>query len=213
MKKVILFFTILYSLASFSNASPEGDSAAASGLLKEALGNMGRVTSYHALAELAARKHRRAGRPRAHIEGDFGTSLLAYGTLGFDGQQKEVIVIGRDVYTSSDGGKSWSKSTHQGAADLSQVITAPVNPHSKLEEQGEVRVLGTEQIAGTSTTHLRVEAVSPVDVWIIDDVRAGKVIRQIRLTITSDDGMDFDATIIYSDFNKPIEVKAPVISD
>lgn len=212
MKKVILLLTTLHYMTGFSFASPEGGGGA-SGLLKEALGNMGRVTSYHARAELAADKRQKAARPGAHVEGDFGAGLLAYRTLGFDGQQRVVIVIGRDVYTSSDGGRKWYKNTHQGAADLSRVITAPVNPHSKLAEQGEVKILGTEEVAGTSTTHLLVDADSPVDVWVADDGRAGKVIRKIRLTITSDDGIGFDATIIYSDFNKPINIKAPINSN
>ncbi len=95
---------------------------------------------------------------------------------------------------------------------LSQMVTGPVDPSIKLADQGTVKIIGTEDIDGTSATRLLVAAKSPVDVWIADEPRVGKVIRKIRLIITSDEGIDFDTTIIYSDFNKRLDIHAPTIN-
>lgn len=213
MKKVILLVSILQCLVCISLASPGGgNDDGAAGLLREALENMGKVTGYHAKADLALSKHQKSGRAGARIEGDFGVGRLAYTTVGFDGKRTQVIVIRQDVYTLSEGGGNWVKGVKQGSAELSLLVTGPVNPQYKLAEQGEVKIIGREEVDGTPTTHLVVQAASPVDVWVADDPQVGKVVRKIHLISTSDDGMDFDTTVIYSDFNKPIDVKAPTTS-
>ncbi|MDQ3650401.1 MAG: hypothetical protein M3458_09060 [Acidobacteriota bacterium] len=121
-------------------------------------------------------------------------------------------MIGSDTYTTSDGGETWYRNVNRDVAMLSQMVTGPVDPSIKLADQGTVKIIGTEDIDGTSATRLLVAAKSPVDVWIADEPRVGKVIRKIRLIITSDEGIDFDTTIIYSDFNKRLDIHAPTIN-
>ena len=211
MKKVIFLFTLLLCLTSLCHVM--ANDHAATNLLNEALDNMGKVNGYHALADLTINRQNAGSKLKAQIEGDFGVGTSAYTTVGFDGKQTKIIAIGSDAYVTSDGGKTWHKNVNQNAADLSQMVTGPVNPRLKLADQGAVRTIGTEDVAGTSTTHLRVAAKSPVDVWIANDAQAGKVIRKVHLTITSDDGIDFDTTVIYSDFNKQLDIKAPTINN
>lgn len=212
MEKVI-FLTLLLCLASFRHVTASGDNHAAAGLLNEALSNMGKATSYHAKAELTVRNPQDGGSPKAHIEGDFGAGVLAYTVVGFDAKETKIVVIGSDTYATTDGGKTWHKNVNRDVAALSQIIVGPVDPRLKLADQGVVKTIGPENVAGALTTRLQVAAKSPVDVWIADDPRAGKVVRKIRLMTTSDDGIDFDTTVVYGDFNKRLDIKAPPIDN
>lgn len=214
MKKTIFLFTTLLCLTSFCHAMADGGGSdhAVTKLLNEALGNMGKAISYHAKADLTINGRKTGSGLKAHIEGDFGARTSAYTAVGFDGKETKIIVIGSDTYTTSDGGKTWHKNVNRDVAMLSEMVTGPVDPRLKLAEQGVVKVISTEDVDGTSTTRLQVAAKSPVDVWIVNDPQVGKMIRKIRLIITSDDGIDFDATVVYSDFDKQLDIKAPTIS-
>lgn len=213
MKKAIFLFTTLLYLTSFYRGMAEGGDNAAAELLNEALKNMGKATSYYAKADLTIPGRDTGGERKARIEGNFGGNIGAYAVLGFDGKQTKIILIGSDTYTTSDVSATWSKNVNRDVAGLAQMITAAVDPRSKLTDQGAVKVIGTEDVDGTMTTRLQVAAKAPIDVWIVDGPRIGKVIRKIRLVMTSDDGIDFDATIVYSDFNKPLHIKAPTVNN
>lgn len=213
MKKAIFLLTTLLCLASYSHGmADDGSDQTATKLLNEALGSMRKVVSYHAKADLTIDGQKIDNRRKAHIEGDFGAHGGAYTVVGFDGKQTKIIVIGSNTYTTSDGGETWYRNVNRDVAMLSQIVTGPVDPSIKLADQGTVKIIGTEDVDGTSATRLLVAAKSPVDVWIADEPRVGKVIRKIRLIITSDEGIDFDTTIIHSDFNKRLDIHAPTIN-
>jgi hypothetical protein len=172
-------------------------------LLNDALTTMGRATSYHARAEILI------GKQKATIEGDFGVGKVDFTILRFDGKQTKHIIVHADAFISSDNGKTWEKDVNSNGAGLSNLVTAPVSPNLKLADQGPVKIINTEMIEGSSTTHVQVQAQSPVDIWIGDDSKLGKVVRKIHLVASADDTGNLDTTVIYSNFDQPLNIKIP----
>jgi hypothetical protein len=172
-------------------------------MLDSALENMGKLTSYHAVADLLI------GEQKARIDGDFAVGKVAFTVDRVDGGHSKNIVIGRDGWVSSDGGSNWQKDTSEAGLGLSTMVTAPVSPNMGLTTQGSISLVGTEDVDGTPTTHLRVEAKSPVDLWISDEPNVGRVVRRIHLFTTAQDN-DINTTVTYSDFNTPVVIETPM---
>lgn len=200
----LLRCTAVVCLVAFSACTTEKAEAPADGrsMLDAVYRSMGRVYSYHAVAVLEA------DGDRATIEGDFGVDRIRYTMERFDGEEMRVIVAGKVAYVSSGSDTSWSIDTTGGALAMSQLVTGPAGPRLGVTRDQKVVTIGTEQIDGHTTTHLRVERETPVDVWVGIDPKAGAVVHRVRLP--SGAGPGSMATITYSDFNKYIEVHPPI---
>jgi hypothetical protein len=166
-------------------------------LLTAVYRDMGRVFSYHASATLEA------GGDVATIDGDFGVERVRFTMKRFDGLTLKAKITGKDELISSGTDTVWRRDTAGVGVAMSQMITGPVGPRLALSPGDTVSTIGTEEIEGKSTTHLRLQRASPIDIWVGTDPKAGGVVRRIRLETT---GMiPGIATITYSDFNKTWE--------
>lgn len=172
-------------------------------LLAKAMETMGQLTSYHAKALLVISQQ------TANIEGDFGVGVVRFDTKRVDGKFNRSIVVGSNAYVSADGGKTWKNDNPQTPVLLSRLITAPLSVGPKIAT-GPVKEVGKEDIEGVATTHVQVQVKSPVDVWIADDAKLGKVVRKIHIITTADDGV-VDTTVIYSALNQPVNIVAPQV--
>ena len=168
------------------------DSAEPAGLLGDAVTNMSALGSYHAEAVLLI------GEAQAAIGGDFGTEESEFTITQVDGTQVLVRVQGSTAEVSLDGGATYETDTSGSFFGLSQIITQA--PATNLPDQGEVELVGDEEVDGEPTTHVRIAAGSPIDVWIGDDPQVGTVIRQLRAVANAPDIGDFDLSVVFSDF-------------
>ena len=171
------------------------------GLLDAVYKNMGRIYSYHANALLEA------DGGQATIDGDFGVDRVRFTMQRFDGEQMRVLILDKMAYVSVGSDTSWSVDTTGGALAMSQLITGPAGPKLGVTRDQTVISVGTEQIDGYTTTHLRVERTAPIDIWVGIDSSAGPIVRRIRMPSTSTPGGS--ATITYTDFNKDFQISAP----
>ncbi|HXG67402.1 MAG TPA: hypothetical protein VNO70_20020, partial [Blastocatellia bacterium] len=171
-------------------------------LIQETMANMSKVNSYHAKADLILNAQ------KAQVEGDFGYDRVEFVTRNVDGTRTRTIAIEDESYISTDGGKTWQEDPIKGGQVITDLITGPVGPGMRLAERGPYRVVGVEEVEGASTIHIQAGEQEKLDVWIGEDPKLGKVVRKIHLITETEEG-DVDTTVVYSDFNKPVNVQPP----
>lgn len=208
-----LWFATVFAgpaLLSTANANANAGAAAPAAAsvevetLRAALASMAKLTSYHAKAVVLI------GKQKALLEGDWGVGKVGFNLQRMDGKKTTNIVIGSAAFVSSDGGKTWAKEPPDLSVLLSNMVTAPISPAMRLADRGAVKSLGEEMIEGVKTSHLQLQAASPVDIWVADDAKFGKVVRKIHIIIKAEDG-EFDATVIYGAYNQPVQIVAPPV--
>jgi len=167
--------------------------------------SMGKVNSYHARVDLLF------GKNKARIDGDWGESAVAYDIEQPNGKRvKNILTDATHGWVSEDGGKSWTVDPDpQGTARLSLIVSASLVQLAKYGAGKQVKLMGAETVDGTPTTHLQIVDKSPIDIWVADDAKLGKIIRKIHNIVSTEDIGDIDATIVYSAHNQPVVIKPP----
>lgn len=179
------------------------DSAAAVRTMMSGMSGMMNVQSYHAVAELEL------GKQRGRIEGDFGPIRMDFLVNRLDGVKMRHRVIQGTAWRSADSGRSWQRDTINEGVSASMLVLGPVNPKVRLEKEGRPSVVGFDTIAGTEATHVRIAAMSPIDIWIGPEKAGGPtVIRRIRSAFSVNDVSGY-STVTYSAFNAPLSIVPP----
>lgn len=175
-------------------------------LLRTALLNMSRLTSYHVAAEL------RAGAAKPTLEGDLGEGTLSLRGNDGRGNIRQRRVAGGKFYISNDDGKSWAEDTEkQATIMLSNLITGPVSPELKIWEKGEF--VATEVTEGGENLLLVEKPATgkepAAQFWLVKDEKLGAIfIRKASMVIAADDG-EFPITVTYTKLNEPVSITAP----
>lgn len=172
----------------------------AKALLKEAFENSRQATSYHAQTELDIKGN------KAYIEGDFGVGVVSFTVERVDGKQSDHIFANKTSFINP--GNGWAKDPNNLSAQLSLFVTTPLSPNLDAVAQGSVAFVGKEEIEGETTLHLQIQSKYPIDIWVGDDPNLGAVVRKISMTIEDNDN-SYQVTTIYSDYNEPLDIKAP----
>lgn len=179
-------------------------------ILKTALENHAKLTGFHIHAVLKTP----AG--DATLTGSLGQGSLSLDCTDVKGVKKKRLVAGGEFYLSEDDGKTW-KSGDDADRDatllFNNIITAPVQMQAGILE--EKFTAKEEKLDGETVTHIEKPAKgesAAVHFWICKEPKLNNtpLLRKAQLAVSGDD-LEIQATITYSKFTDPVEIKAPEV--
>jgi len=169
--------------------------------LRAALVAMKNATSYRATADLVV------GEQTVQLEGSFGVNQVHIVVHRADGKVMQGVAVGDKAVITEDGEATWVPDDGKNIANLSVLVTGPIRMGDQIPDQGEVSVVGDEEVDGMMTKHYRVATGHPIDVWI-GDGPDGKVVKKLKTLVDATD-VDVNATIVFSRWNEPLGIEIP----
>lgn len=187
-------------------------------LLKQAVANMDAAKTYHMTADITS-----SGQT-VKLDGDIdrGADNVKL-SMSMAGQSVDVIKVGSDYFSSSDGGKTYTKSDASSVPDLSSFYTmwSTIKPGDvdKAKDALKDGTPPTEQIDGADTKHMTgtnkdlsafVASTAgsedgTLDFWISTDAKP--TVRQMKITSTQTNG-----TFKWTKIDAPVNITAPPTS-
>jgi hypothetical protein len=189
-------------------------------LIKEAAANMKAATSYHMDADVAQGETTVKMGGDIDIANDKAKLNMTVGTTAV-----EVVRIGDDLYTSLDGGQTWTKGGAGDDIGIDQLtgIWDQFKPEEVDKSKDALKdgSPATEQIDGVDTKHITANAQDlqslsasgttstvegTMDMWVTTDAKP--TMRQLKIDGTSD-GQPIQGTFKWNKINEQFDIQAP----